>query len=92
MLADVLVVAAGYPNLILPQMVRTGAVVINVGINRLKDSRLVADVDFEGVVARARRRAAGQHRDLLRTPAAADVDSGYQGVRARIAHEQIQSA
>jgi methylenetetrahydrofolate dehydrogenase (NADP+) / methenyltetrahydrofolate cyclohydrolase len=56
MLADVLVVAAGYPNLILPQMVRTGAVVINVGINRLKDSRLVADVDFEGVAARAQRR------------------------------------
>jgi 5,10-methylene-tetrahydrofolate dehydrogenase/methenyl tetrahydrofolate cyclohydrolase len=29
--------------------------VIDVGINRLKDSRLVADVDFEGVAARARR-------------------------------------
>jgi methylenetetrahydrofolate dehydrogenase (NADP+) / methenyltetrahydrofolate cyclohydrolase len=47
LLADVLVVAAGYPNLILPQMVRTGAVVIDVGINRLKDGRFVGDVDFE---------------------------------------------
>jgi len=46
LLADVLVVAAGYPNLILPQMVRTGAVVIDVGINRLADGRLVGDVDF----------------------------------------------
>jgi methylenetetrahydrofolate dehydrogenase (NADP+)/methenyltetrahydrofolate cyclohydrolase len=48
-LADILVVAAGHPNLILPQMVRTGAVVIDVGINRLPDGRLVGDVDFEGV-------------------------------------------
>jgi methylenetetrahydrofolate dehydrogenase (NADP+)/methenyltetrahydrofolate cyclohydrolase len=43
----------GRPNLILPQMVRTGAVVIDVGINRLKDGRLVGDVDFEGVAAKA---------------------------------------
>jgi methylenetetrahydrofolate dehydrogenase (NADP+)/methenyltetrahydrofolate cyclohydrolase len=48
-LADVLVVAAGHPNLIVPQMVKTGAVVIDVGINRLPDGRLVGDVDFEGV-------------------------------------------
>jgi methylenetetrahydrofolate dehydrogenase (NADP+) / methenyltetrahydrofolate cyclohydrolase len=53
LLADVLVVAAGHPNLILPQMVRTGAVVIDVGINRLADGRLVGDVDFEGVAAKA---------------------------------------
>jgi len=53
LLADVLVVAAGYPNLILPQMVRTGAVVIDVGINRLADGRLVGDVDFAGVAAKA---------------------------------------
>ena len=52
-LADVLVVAAGHPNLILPQMVRTGVVVIDVGINRLKDGRLVGDVDFEGVKEKA---------------------------------------
>ncbi len=52
-LADILVVAAGRPNLILPQMVKTGAVVIDVGINRLPDGRLVGDVDFEGVRKRA---------------------------------------
>ena len=52
-LADILVVAAGKPNLILPQMVRTRAVVIDVGINRLPDGRLVGDVDYEGVAAKA---------------------------------------
>jgi methylenetetrahydrofolate dehydrogenase (NADP+)/methenyltetrahydrofolate cyclohydrolase len=34
-------------------MVKTGAVVIDVGINRLEDGRLVGDVDFEGVRKRA---------------------------------------
>ncbi len=53
LLADILVVAAGQPNLILPQMVKTGAVVIDVGINRLADGRLVGDVDFEGVKKKA---------------------------------------
>jgi methylenetetrahydrofolate dehydrogenase (NADP+)/methenyltetrahydrofolate cyclohydrolase len=52
-LADILVVAAGHPNLILPQMVREGAVVIDVGINRLPDGRLVGDIDFEGVRRKA---------------------------------------
>lgn len=52
-LADVLVVAAGHPNLILPQMVRTGAVVIDVGINRLPTGRLVGDIDFEGIREKA---------------------------------------
>ena len=52
-LADILVVAAGVPNLIGPQMVKTGAVVIDVGINRLPDGRLVGDVDFDGVSKKA---------------------------------------
>jgi methylenetetrahydrofolate dehydrogenase (NADP+)/methenyltetrahydrofolate cyclohydrolase len=52
-LADILVVAAGRPRLIVPQMVRTGAVVIDVGINRLPDGKLVGDVDFEGVSQKA---------------------------------------
>ena len=52
-LADVLVVAAGRPNLILPQMVRTGAVVIDVGINRLPTGQLVGDIDFEGIREKA---------------------------------------
>jgi methylenetetrahydrofolate dehydrogenase (NADP+)/methenyltetrahydrofolate cyclohydrolase len=52
-LADVLVVAAGQPNLIVPQMVKTGAVVIDVGINRLPNGKLVGDVDFAGVRQKA---------------------------------------
>jgi methylenetetrahydrofolate dehydrogenase (NADP+)/methenyltetrahydrofolate cyclohydrolase len=48
-LADILVVAAGHPNLIVPQMVKTGAVVIDVGINRLPSGKLVGDTDFEGL-------------------------------------------
>ena len=52
-LADILVVAAGKPNLITGPMVRTGAVVIDVGINRLPDGRLVGDVDFEAVKEKA---------------------------------------
>ena len=52
-LADILVVAAGKPNLITAPMVRTGAVVIDVGINRLPDGRLVGDVDFEPVKEKA---------------------------------------
>jgi methylenetetrahydrofolate dehydrogenase (NADP+)/methenyltetrahydrofolate cyclohydrolase len=52
-LADILVVAAGKPNLIVPQMVRQGAVVIDVGINRLTNGQLVGDVDFEGVRQKA---------------------------------------
>jgi methylenetetrahydrofolate dehydrogenase (NADP+)/methenyltetrahydrofolate cyclohydrolase len=53
LLADILVVAAGVPNLIVPQMVRTGAVVIDVGFNRLPDGRIVGDVDFDGVKEKA---------------------------------------
>lgn len=52
-LADVLVVAAGHPNLIVAPMVKTGAAVIDVGINRLSNGRLVGDVDFEGVRRKA---------------------------------------
>ncbi len=52
-LADILIVAAGKPNLILPEMVKTGAVVIDVGINRLPDGSLIGDVDFEGVRQKA---------------------------------------
>jgi methylenetetrahydrofolate dehydrogenase (NADP+) / methenyltetrahydrofolate cyclohydrolase len=52
-LADILVVAAGVPNLILPQMVKSGAVVIDVGINRLQDGRIVGDIAFEGIRQKA---------------------------------------
>jgi methylenetetrahydrofolate dehydrogenase (NADP+)/methenyltetrahydrofolate cyclohydrolase len=52
-LADILVVAAGCPNLITGPMVRKDAVVIDVGINRLPTGDLVGDCDFEGVSRRA---------------------------------------
>ena len=52
-LADILVVAAGKPGLIVPQMVKAGAVVIDVGINRMPDGSIVGDVDFEGVKKKA---------------------------------------
>lgn len=48
--ADILVVAAGRPRLISGDMVKPGAVVIDVGINRVAGG-LVGDVDFESVVA-----------------------------------------
>ena len=50
MLADVLVVAIGNPRYITADMIKEGAVVIDVGINRITDSKaLVGDVDFENV-------------------------------------------
>ena len=47
--ADIVIVGAGVPGLIKGDMVRDGAVVIDIGINRLEDGRLVGDVDFEAV-------------------------------------------
>ena len=52
-LADILVVAAGVPGLITKQMVKSGAVVIDVGINRLASGRVVGDVDFDSVREKA---------------------------------------
>lgn len=46
--ADILVAAVGSPNLITAEMVKPGAVVIDVGINRV-DDKLVGDVDYEEV-------------------------------------------
>ena len=45
--ADILVVATGKPRMISGDMVKTGAVVIDVGINRLPDGKLCGDVDFD---------------------------------------------
>jgi methylenetetrahydrofolate dehydrogenase (NADP+)/methenyltetrahydrofolate cyclohydrolase len=44
--ADILVVAAGRPGLVQGSVVKPGAVVIDVGINRLPDGKLAGDVDF----------------------------------------------
>ncbi|TBR07372.1 MAG: bifunctional methylenetetrahydrofolate dehydrogenase/methenyltetrahydrofolate cyclohydrolase FolD, partial [Lysobacter sp.] len=51
--ADILVVAVGRPRLIPGEWVKPGAVVIDVGINRLDDGRLVGDVGFEAASHRA---------------------------------------
>ena len=51
--ADILVVAVGRPGLISADMVKPGAIVIDVGINRLADGRLAGDVDFASVAALA---------------------------------------
>jgi methylenetetrahydrofolate dehydrogenase (NADP+)/methenyltetrahydrofolate cyclohydrolase len=45
--ADILVVAAGRPKLITADMIKPGAVVIDVGVNRMPDGKLIGDVDFE---------------------------------------------
>ncbi|MGA1155099.1 MAG: bifunctional methylenetetrahydrofolate dehydrogenase/methenyltetrahydrofolate cyclohydrolase FolD [Burkholderiaceae bacterium] len=47
--ADILIAAVGRPGLITAEMVKPGAVVIDVGINRLASGKLVGDVDFENV-------------------------------------------
>jgi methylenetetrahydrofolate dehydrogenase (NADP+)/methenyltetrahydrofolate cyclohydrolase len=47
--ADILVAAVGKPGLITSSMVKSGAVVIDVGINRLSDGTLAGDVDFASV-------------------------------------------
>jgi methylenetetrahydrofolate dehydrogenase (NADP+) / methenyltetrahydrofolate cyclohydrolase len=59
--ADILIVAAGKPRMVTGDMVKEGAVVIDVGINRIADPttksgfRLVGDVDFESARERASR-------------------------------------
>jgi methylenetetrahydrofolate dehydrogenase (NADP+) / methenyltetrahydrofolate cyclohydrolase len=45
--ADILVAAIGRPHMITADMIKPGAVVIDVGINRLPDGKLVGDVDYE---------------------------------------------
>jgi len=58
--ADILIAAIGVPEFVKPHMVREGAVVIDVGVNRVKDEtkksgyRLVGDVAFKGVSKKAK--------------------------------------
>jgi methylenetetrahydrofolate dehydrogenase (NADP+)/methenyltetrahydrofolate cyclohydrolase len=47
--ADVLVVAVGRPGIVTGDMVKPGAIVLDVGINRTPEGRLVGDIDFESV-------------------------------------------
>lgn len=51
--ADIVVAAIGKPRFITAELIKQGAIVIDVGINRLDDGTLVGDVDFESVKVRA---------------------------------------
>ena len=52
-MADILIAAAGRPGMITADMIREGAVVIDVGINRLDTGKLAGDVDFESASKKA---------------------------------------
>lgn len=52
-LADILVVATGRPEMITADMIKEGAAVIDVGINRLDNGKLIGDVHFESVKEKA---------------------------------------
>lgn len=47
--ADIIIVGVGKPNLLTADMIKDGAVIIDVGINRLESGKLVGDVEFEEV-------------------------------------------
>lgn len=47
--ADILIVAVGKPKLITSSYVKEGAIVIDVGVNRLENGKLCGDVDFDDV-------------------------------------------
>ena len=47
--ADIIIVGVGVPGLIKEDMVKEGAIVIDIGINRIADGSLVGDVDFKNV-------------------------------------------
>jgi len=51
--ADVIIVAAGKPNLIKPEIVKDGVFIVDVGINRLENGKIVGDCDFEGLKSKA---------------------------------------
>ena len=51
--ADILVAAVGKPHFITADMVKEGAVVIDVGVNRGADRKVIGDVDFEAVEKKA---------------------------------------
>jgi methylenetetrahydrofolate dehydrogenase (NADP+)/methenyltetrahydrofolate cyclohydrolase len=52
--ADILIAAVGKPNIITEDMVRDGAVIIDVGVNRLSTGKLCGDVDFEAIKTKAK--------------------------------------
>ena len=51
--ADIVIVAVGKPKLILADMIKEGAVVIDVGINKLETGKLVGDCDYNEIIKKA---------------------------------------
>ncbi|MFI5304901.1 MAG: bifunctional methylenetetrahydrofolate dehydrogenase/methenyltetrahydrofolate cyclohydrolase FolD [Nitrospiria bacterium] len=51
--ADILIAAVGKPRMVTEEMIKQGSTVIDVGINRLPDGKLVGDVDFDGALRKA---------------------------------------
>lgn len=51
--SDLVVVAAGKPGLVKGEWIKPGAIVVDVGINRMEDGRLVGDVEFAAAAERA---------------------------------------
>jgi len=51
--ADIVIVGVGKPNLITEDMVKDDVIVVDIGINKLDDGRLVGDVDFKNVSKKA---------------------------------------
>jgi methylenetetrahydrofolate dehydrogenase (NADP+)/methenyltetrahydrofolate cyclohydrolase len=51
--ADIVVVAVGKPGIVQGEWIKEGAIVIDVGINRLESGKLIGDVDFEAAAERA---------------------------------------
>jgi len=51
--ADIVIVGVGKPNLITADMVKDGVILVDIGINRLEDGRLVGDADFENISKKA---------------------------------------
>lgn len=51
--ADIVIAALGKPNFIKENMIKKGSVVIDVGINRLDNGKIVGDIDYENVESKA---------------------------------------
>lgn len=52
-MADIIIVAVGKPNILTEDMVKDGAVVIDVGINRTGEGKLIGDADFDNISKKA---------------------------------------
>ena len=80
--------ATGIPGLITADMIKPGATVIDIGINRVKDEKtgkykIVGDVDFEGKSCSKGMQTLFKHRVLTFKPVTGDI-SGYGEVCRRL--------